>query len=193
MKLKDEIRSKIKIKRKTLASEEKYKFDGLIYEKIISTVSYQKANKIFIFVSFGDEVDTHQTIYKAFQDNKQVYVPKVISKKEGMVAVKIQSFQDLKPGIMGILEPENVEIHEDNYEFDLAIIPGLAFDKAGGRIGYGGGYYDRFLNNVAKNCRLICIGYEFQLIENIPMEAHDIRVHGIITENNFYDFKEDEK
>ena len=192
MKLKDEIRSDIKAMRKTLVYEEKSKLDKLIFEKLVETEQYRKAKGIFIFVSLGDEVDTHNIIRKAFQDKKQIYVPKVISKKEGMVAVEIKSLEELKPGVMGILEPENTKMNEGNYEFDLAIIPGLAFDKAGGRLGYGGGFYDKFVNKLG-NCELIAIGYQFQIINKVPMEDHDVRIHGIITDSNFYYFKEDEK
>lgn len=193
MKTKADIRTFIKEKREKLTKAEKDKFDEEIYEKLLSLPSYIGAKNIFVFVSFGDEVDTHAIINKALADKKQVSVPKVISKAQGMLAISIDSLEELAPGVMGILEPKTINVSKQAKRFDLVILPGLAFDKSGGRLGYGGGFYDKFLQNLNKDCKLIGLGYDFQIIEKVPMENWDIKIQGVITESNFYNFKEDER
>ncbi|WP_027632354.1 5-formyltetrahydrofolate cyclo-ligase [Clostridium hydrogeniformans] len=154
-----------------------------IFNKVISTEAYKNSKVIFIFVSFGSEVYTHELITYSLKLGKRICVPKVVSKKEGMKAIEIKSLEELTPSNYGILEPEIKESNIiDERSIDLVIIPGVAFDKDGGRLGYGGGFYDRFLPMVRKESYKIAIAYSFQVIEKVPREENDFLVPCIITD-----------
>lgn len=180
---KRDIRKNIINKRDMVVSEKRQEWDSDIFDSVINSDFYKNAKVIFAFVSFGSEVDTKRFIKQAIKDNKIIGVPKVKSKAEGFVIHEINSLEDLEEGFYGILEPKNsCRILEDD-SFDFILMPGVAFDRFGGRIGYGGGFYDRFLSNLKRNVPKIAIAYDLQIIEKIPMSDHDIRIDGIITEN----------
>lgn len=183
---KSTIREAIKIKRQSVSTELRGIWNSEIIKKLLSSETYQKASVIFIFVSMGEEVDTHKLIKIALEQGKRVCVPKVISRAEGMAAVEISGFEDLDKGILGILEPMSLDRKVKPEEINCIFLPGLAFDKQGGRIGYGGGYYDRFLQLVPGTVKRIALAYDFQVLEYIPMSSWDQRVHGIITEKTMY-------
>lgn len=171
----------MKEKRENLNISDKDNYDARIFHLVTESEEYKKAGVIFIYVSYNHEADTHSIICRALKDNKTVCVPKIISKLHGMKAVQIKSFKELKPGAYGILEPEN-NCGIDAENIDLVILPGLAFDADGGRLGYGAGFYDRFLCGLRDDAKLIGIGYKFQIVNKVPMESYDHRIHRIITD-----------
>lgn len=177
------IRRMIKDKLSSLSKLEKLEKDNIIFSKLTGHEAYKKCNVLFIFVSFGNEVDTHRIIKDALSKGKTVAVPVILSLDEGMVAVRIHSLEDLKENKYGILEPLLIETKiVSPSEIDLAIIPGAAFDKNGGRIGYGAGMYDKYLVNLNSGVEKIALGYNFQVLDEVPMEIHDIRMDEIITD-----------
>ncbi|MHC1683651.1 MAG: 5-formyltetrahydrofolate cyclo-ligase [Clostridiaceae bacterium] len=178
--LKSKLREKIGNLRELLSEEEKVKQDEIIYKKLIESDFYMNSKVVFIYVSFGKEVDTLRIINKLLEDGKVVCVPKVINKKEGMRAIRINSLNQLIVGYFGVLEP-TVEDEMIPENIDLCVLPGLAFDNQGGRLGYGGGFYDRFLCKVSEDTKLIAVAYTFQILDNVPMESYDFRIQGIIT------------
>jgi 5-formyltetrahydrofolate cyclo-ligase len=110
-----------------------------------------------------------------------------------MDAVEIMSLDNLVESDYGILEPSIKEPHIDPNELDLIVVPGVAFDKQGGRVGYGAGFYDRYFNKISKDNieRIIklALAYEFQTLDKVPMNDQDIPVDCIITENEFISCK----
>ncbi|WP_171011442.1 5-formyltetrahydrofolate cyclo-ligase [Haloimpatiens lingqiaonensis] len=178
---KKNLRKLMKEKRNSITETTRQKFDNDIFFKIINSNYYKLSKVIFVFVSYNDEINTHKLIKHALQNNKKVVVPKVVSKNGHMIALEINSFDDLEPSNYGILEPKNYCKEIPSKDIDLALIPGLAFDLNGGRMGYGGGYYDRFLKTLSSNCPKIGICYNFQVIQNVPMSEHDIKTDGLIT------------
>lgn len=181
MKSKIELRKLVNSVKKTLNYNDKRKLDDIIFNKVIESSYYKNSNAIFIFVSYNGEVDTHKIIKYALKDKKIVCVPKVISKKEGMLAIKIDKFEDLKPGMYGILEPDNTSNTINVCDIDIVFVPGVAFSKNYGRVGYGGGFYDRFLKNTNECCKKIALAYDFQIFDEVPMEKYDAYMDGIIT------------
>lgn len=181
MENKKTIRNIIKEKRSILTDKEKELMDNIIFNKIIESESYKIAKVMFVYVSFQGEVDTKRFIEYALNQDKRICVPKIVSKKEGLKAVEINSLQDLKEGAYGILEPEGFNSEINKEEIDLILMPGVAFDKEGGRVGYGGGFYDRFLKGVSKDTSKIALAYDFQIFNKVPMEEQDVRIDGIIT------------
>lgn len=176
------IRKFMRDKRGNLTKEEKERLDNAIFEKIINSKEYKESKNIFIFVSYDTELDTHRIIKQALKDEKVLCVPRVISKDEGMIIAQIKNFEELEPGAYGILEPRDNAFKVDETLIDVAYLPGLAFDKMGGRVGYGGGFYDRFLRKSRKDCKKIGLAYSFQVLEKVPMEKDDEYIDGIITD-----------
>lgn len=172
------IRKTIIKKRDDLESGLRNKFSDKIKDKILNNVFYKEAKSIFCFIGFGSEVNTIGIIEDALRDGKQVYVPRVRNKE--MKVIRIDSLDKLKPGVFGILEPEDGE--ELNFDCDLILMPGVAFTKEGKRLGYGGGYYDKYLAQYNSNTLKIAIAYSIQVIDFIPTESYDKIVDYIVTE-----------
>ena len=169
-------------KRNILAEEIKKQYDGLIFEALVNTDIYKEAEKIFIYISFGSEVDTKEIIKHSLANNKEIYVPKTDKNNKEMVAVKIHSLNTLIVDKWGILEPKDVDKDKISNDFDLIIMPGVVFDKQGNRIGYGAGYYDKYICKQNLNTTMLALAYEMQIIENINSEAHDVKVDYILSE-----------
>jgi 5-formyltetrahydrofolate cyclo-ligase len=183
MKSKADYREYVKELRGKITENEKRLNDNNIYTKVIQSNEYKKARCIFIYVSYKNEVDTHNIIKKALKEGKSVCVPKIISLKEGMKAVKITSFDELKESKYGMLEPDLlIDNVIEPEKIDLAYLPGVAFDLNGGRIGYGGGFYDRFLYHIGKNVPKIALAYSFQIFDHVPMSEYDVYVDSVITD-----------
>ena len=175
------LRNKILSRRDSLNIKEKESIDNSIFNKLISTDLYKKSKSIFIYLSFGTEIDTKKIINRAFQDKKEVYIPKIYKKDKSMKAIRLNSFEDLNKNSMGILEPIDDSDYINKEEIDLIIVPGVVFDLNGNRIGYGGGYYDRYLEDIKKVSNKVALAYDLQIVDFIDPEAHDISVDYIIT------------
>lgn len=182
---KTEIRKQVLEYREAIDISMRSKWDESIFNKLVNSDLYKKANTIFAFVSFRSEVDTHEIIKYAIKDGKTICVPKIQSKQKGMEIFKINGFEQLEKGYFGILEPTEgcSTIHSKG--LDLILIPGVAFDRKGGRVGYGAAFYDRFLAELDKKVDKIALAYHFQVLDNVPMDEHDIRIDGVITEEEF--------
>lgn len=178
---KKDLRNLVYKNRSELNINIKSDWDLIIFKKLLENEFYKSASVIFTYVSFGGEVDTVNFIKKALSDGKTICIPKVISKKEGMEAYKITSLNDLEKGYYGILEPKNHCQLINPSDINLIIMPGVAFDKANGRIGYGGGFYDRYLKRVSSVTKKIALAYAFQVFDSIPTDEFDEKVDLIIT------------
>ncbi len=189
---KAEIRKDILAKRDNLTEKELQDKSRAIFEKLIDTEEYKEAEYILIYASFGSEVRTDEIILDSLAMGKNVYCPKVIDRKNGeMIFAKISSLEDLKPGYAGIREPDYNELSDifvANYIKDaylckiLNVIPGVAFDHSLNRIGYSGGFYDRFMGKYS-NVNTIALAFDIQVVNfDIPKEFHDKTPKMIITE-----------
>ncbi len=180
---KDEFRKKVLEERNQLFSDDlkKSEYDQKIYDLFFSSELYKNSNLFLVYVSFGSETDTRNIINKIIDDKKRAAVPKCIGKGT-MTFIEINSIDELVPGKYGIPEPEYTEASEiKNFSGAVCITPGAAFDSNGKRIGYGGGYYDRYLSLRPEILRVgIC--YSEFLFDAVPTEQHDISVSYIITE-----------
>jgi 5-formyltetrahydrofolate cyclo-ligase len=179
---KDSIRKQIIEHRDSIDINTKGQWDESIFNSLVKSDWYKKANTIFAFVSFKSETDTHKIIKYAIQDGKTICVPRIKTKQKGIEIFKIDSFDQLEKGYFGILEPLESCIAVDSKDIDLILMPGVAFDRQGGRLGYGAGFYDRFLSNMSNSVNKIAVAYHFQVLDNIPMDEHDVRIDGIVTE-----------
>lgn len=156
--------------------------DRNIAHRLMLTDAYRGAKTIFIYVSFGSEIDTHAIITRALADGKRVAVP--LCKDGAMHACLTTRFpDDLAPGTMGILEPTHPK---PVAAVDLVIVPGVAFTKSGKRLGYGGGYYDRYFAALKNPVPTIALVAEAQILPDLPTDAHDVPVDMLISERGAY-------
>lgn len=155
-----------------------------IFDMLINSDEYKSASSIFVYVSFGSEVSTIRFIKKALCDAKIVTVPLCDTKSHTMRLIRIDDISRLEAGAYGISEPkrtlaESGELKElQSDEIDVAIVPGLAFDGFGARLGYGGGYYDRFLAGFKG--RSIGLAYTECMAESLPTDKFDCKVDKVI-------------
>jgi len=156
----------------------------LVQERLITLDEIKNAGVLFFFASFRTEVDTIGMIKKSLAEGKRVVLPKVDKGQHILMLYEIKNMDELSPGYMGIPEPSvNTEgrLFGIN-DVDAAIIPGAGFDMSGNRIGYGAGYYDILLSGLGNDIPLVSVAYEEQIVDCLPSEQHDIRVHVIVTD-----------
>ncbi|HHY81139.1 MAG TPA: 5-formyltetrahydrofolate cyclo-ligase [Clostridiales bacterium] len=181
---KTEIRKRMEMLRSSLTHDDVVSRSMAIEKSLTSLKAYEKAAVVFTYASFRNEVSTNTIIQKALNCGKRVAVPVCITKDKVLLPCEIESLDDLVPGTWGIPEPKEGK-HKviECSEIDLAVVPGLSFDRQFNRLGYGAGYYDRFLPALRKDAIKIGICYDFQLIEQLPSEPFDIPMDGVITES----------
>lgn len=181
-------------KRKKISQDERIKKSNEIKKRLFETEHYKNANFIFTFVSTDEEIDTHDIIRESLKKGKRIGVPITLPKEKKLVVSEIKDLDnELEMGFYGILTPKKEYIREISpEEIDVVLVPGLIFREDGFRIGYGGGYYDRFLRD-AKSVVKIGLCYEMQIYEDIPVDIYDIPVDYIITEKRIIDCKSNRK
>ena len=179
MTLKKRIREEFLQKRRKQSKKDTLDESKKIFSKIIETAEYKKAKNVLVYVSLKDEVQTDALIDDMISKKKNVYVPKTDLKKNVMDAIKLTKKTCFFENKIGISEPVEGEKAKKS-DIDLIIIPAIAFDYWGHRIGFGNGCYDKFLKG--STAFKLGVGFDFQIIESIPAEDHDIKVDMIITE-----------
>ena len=147
-----------------------------IFETLKHTSLFQSATHIAFYLSFGSEVVTDFMIDQSLAMGKKILVPKIID--DEFILVEFTDFNSLTKGNMGVREPESVRAFE--LQPDLIVVPGLAFDKTGHRLGYGKGHYDRFLKH--QKGKTIGVAFKEQIVEQLPKEKHDIKLDDVITD-----------
>lgn len=148
-------------------------------DRVLSLPAWQRANRVFIYVSVGKEPDTALLLRSALAEGKRLYVPKCLGEGR-MLAARTDSAEALRPGALGIPEPALIRETAEAADLDLIIVPCLSASADGRRLGQGGGYYDRFLAGNAD--RAICLCYARLLRTDIPAEATDVWIPTVITE-----------
>ncbi|MCM3630964.1 5-formyltetrahydrofolate cyclo-ligase [Paenibacillus glycanilyticus] len=160
----------------------RYLMDWMIEHEVRSFMCY---------VPFRSELDTRSLVERGWETGREVIVPKCYPSDRSMSLHKLDSWSGLKAGAYGILEPDPGECPPlpAAYMPELVVTPGLAFDSKGGRLGYGGGYYDRFADRLRREqgeasrlVKWLGIAFEDQLVEEIPMQTHDKQMDGLVTE-----------
>ena len=176
---KRQLRKKLRLKREQLNSSYCEAADRKIRERLQNSRIYKDAELIFCYVSMSGEVDTKELIVEALREGKRVAVPKCEAKGV-MEAVEITGMEDLEPTAWGSLEPKQGCPRVSPKELDLCIVPCVSCSSTGVRLGYGGGYYDRYLPGTDAVRVILC--REQMLCEEIPREEHDCRMDVLITE-----------
>lgn len=152
-----------------------------IYQRVIVHPFFLEADEIYCYIDYKNEVGTRRLIEYAWKQHKKVAVPKILNKQ--MEFYYIQNFDELQEGYCQILEP--ITHRKADGEHVLVIMPGSVFDKNRNRIGYGGGFYDKYLSRHSQHYTM-AIAFQLQVLESIPAEVYDIRPQIIITEEEIY-------
>lgn len=170
-------------------SEESIREKSLeIARKLVGLAEFQASQNILFFLSLPSEVQTDEMIQQALSLGKKVHVPLVDAKHRRL---KISEISGLDIGFerkqFGILEPGLAHLKIVPPEtLDFVLVPGLAFDRKGGRVGYGAGYYDRFLKGVRGHAVSVGVAYDFQMLDSVPQTQFDVPVQKILTEKSLF-------
>lgn len=160
-----------------------------ITRNLASILAYRQAKAILYFVNFRSEVITTPDIQGALDEGKNVCLPLTVVRPKMLIAYQIRNLAtDLQSGYQDIPEPNpDKAVEFDPARLDVVIVPGSVFDKRGGRMGYGGGYYDRFLANMAPQATRIGVCFGVQLEDKIPLEPHDELLDFVVSEDGVYE------
>ncbi len=182
---KKDLRKKIIQERDRLTEAEIAEKSARIAENLYKLPAYQDAKAVMFFISFGSEVDTRPMVEETITRGKLALAPKAVPETKELIPSVIKDFdQDLVPGAYNIPEPGVESLRPlEPQKIDLLIVPGVGFDLEGGRLGYGGGYYDRFFERLTPGVPLVALAFEMQILPDIPLDQWDRHVDIIITEN----------
>jgi len=160
-----------------------------IVERFMELPEYQTARTVMFYVDVRDEVRTRQALPNALASGKRIVVPYCLDGE--LQLFHLEDMDELELGMYRILEPK-LELrtvaakHLQPEDLDLVMVPGVAFDREGGRTGHGKGYYDKLLQHARPDAPLIALSFECQLFDAIPAEEHDIFMDKVVTEENVF-------
>lgn len=177
--MKSELRAQMRARREALPAQERARLGARIAGHAWPLL--EGVESVLLYADGFGEVPTDALARRLLAQGTALYYPRTLGKGR-MRAVRVRDLSELRPGRMGILEPEGTEYTE---EAQIVLLPGIAFARSGARLGFGAGYYDRFL--AGKRGRFVALAYSFQIVSALPMETHDVPVHCIVTEEGVYD------
>jgi 5-formyltetrahydrofolate cyclo-ligase len=181
-KAKKQLREIMLRRRDSLSSEERALKSRAITARLVGMQELQDARTVMAYASFRSEVDTGPLIAWCREQGKTLALPKVTGPVT-LEAFLVRDPQvDLQPGVWGISEPTSGLERVDPSALDVVIVPGVAFDLRGGRLGYGGGFYDAYLPRLRPDTLLVGAAFQVQVVQRVPMARHDTRVDVLVTE-----------
>lgn len=154
-----------------------------IAKKLFALKDFKDSTKVMFYASKGNEVHTLDMIQDSINLGKRVFVPVTDTLSKELMVCELRDVGELEPKAFGVPEPKAEYFRPaDAKQLELVIVPGIAFDLNGHRIGYGKGYYDKFLKRLPRGTKRVGLAFEFQVVDRIPREAHDQRLHKIVTD-----------
>ena len=174
---KKRVRAEMLAKRRALTWDEVQKASKCIAQRIAQTDVYKNSKSIALYMPIDNEVDVTILMEMAISDGKTAFLPRVSGKQ--MEFYRYEGRESLRAGRYGILEPISSEAMTAD-ETALIVMPGTAFSRHGARIGYGGGWYDRLLADAAPGSVRLGVAYDFQVLDDLPSEAHDVPLTGVV-------------
>ena len=184
-------RKRLKLLRETIPAEERKRVDAAITQRVLALPEYQAAQAVLAYLSFGTEVETRTIIKQAWADGKRVFLPRCVPDERAMVWYRVDSLKGLVRSPLGMEEPVEDSAREANLatlQGALVLVPGLAFDSEGNRLGYGGGYYDVCLpglDSVVFTTVGLC--RSCQMVSRVEVvDSHDYPVSVVVTESRVY-------
>jgi len=186
---KKQLRKYIQDKRDNLSLGLRKKKNKEITQKFLKTTDYLNSKNIFIYYPCRSEIDTTIIIKKALKESKNIILPRVEGTLLNLYFIN-DIYTQLQEGSYKIMEPiPSSCTRADIADINLAIVPGIAFDRNLNRLGYGGGFYDKIIRNLPQNIKKIALSFDIQIVPNIPVLDHDIKIDIIITESKIYKAK----
>ena len=172
------------------AQENKDELSREIVARCMSLPEYQRANTVLFYIDVRSEVRTRNDLTNALEGGKKIIVPYCLDGE--LELFHLETNDELAIGMYKILEPKNelrtvASKQVDVKEIDLIIVPGVAFDRRGGRTGHGKGYYDKLLEHARTDTPLVALAFECQMFDEIPMQDHDVFMDKVVTEKAVYD------
>lgn len=182
------LRQKLKSARDSLLPAEIEEKSARIAQKVMAHPAYTGAAAVMFYASFGSEVRTGALILDALAAGKAAAVPVCLPDGRLLPSLIWHFPEDLAPGRFGVPEPKSGCLRPASpADFDLIVVPGVAFDRRGYRLGYGAGCYDRFLRETRPGAVFMGLAFELQLVDDVHPEPHDVAVHLIVTEERVYE------
>ncbi|SHK15538.1 5-formyltetrahydrofolate cyclo-ligase [Hathewaya proteolytica DSM 3090] len=181
--VKKQLRKKVREISENLCSIYKKASDDYILKNLLGMEEFKEAKTVFCFVGTKEEINTYDIIEQCFNTGKTVCVPKCLEPGH-MEAFIINSIKDLTLGKFNIMEPKEFCVKIEKENIDLCIVPCVSCNSKGQRLGYGGGYYDRYLKDFTGKKINIC--REKLMLEDIPMDENDVKMDVVVTEKNIY-------
>lgn len=178
---KQEIRNIMRKKRAEIDFLQKKTWDEQIVSSLLAHPVYRRAGAIMLYMAMPEEVNLDELVKTAYASGKQIALPKVDRTRKRIQAFRYMVENPLSIGVFGIREPVDGAQNLSPEALDLIVMPGLAFGENGERIGYGGGYYDRFLNDVNHGPHLLAVAYDWQVFPDLPTTSEDRKIDGIVT------------
>ncbi|HUX46785.1 MAG TPA: 5-formyltetrahydrofolate cyclo-ligase [Desulfosporosinus sp.] len=186
--LKAEVRQACLCQRTSLGEKERKTKSLIIQQKLMELPEYQLAQTVMLFLNFREEVETTALAEATIACKKKLVLPRCAPHGVILPIEVHDLIQDIEPGTYGIREPKLTLRVVEPSEIDLIIVPGSGFDLQGNRLGYGGGYYDRFFMLLNPLTPKVAFGFECQVIPEVPIGKHDAKMTMLITENWVYNF-----
>ncbi len=178
------LRQQLLARRRALAAAEREAASSAIQRTLVDSPAFAAARVVALYAAIHNEVETEAVFLAALSRGKEVLFPAVSG--DHLVFHRVTGPAELHPATFGIPEPLAACPQRDPREADLLVIPAVAFDLAGQRLGYGKGYYDRTLHLLEGSGRLVGVAFDFQLVDAIAGEPHDVRVDVIITDKRVH-------
>lgn len=174
--------------RQDISIQDRTRYSQKTLDHIRNSNIYQGAQSLFVFLSMGDEIQTIDWIETFFQDEKDVYIPFTQKGDKNMYMTQIHSLKETQPNPMGILQvPQTLLKERSRDKVDLVLVPGLAFDDRGFRMGYGGGFYDRFLGE-KRHKKAYGVGFKEQRVSSVVTTETDLAVEGYFSQEGLEEF-----
>jgi 5-formyltetrahydrofolate cyclo-ligase len=183
--MKQQLRQRIITARDALPEEERRAKSEAVRARLLDLPAYRAANTVLGYMHFGAELQSEPWVARVLADGKQLLLPKVNAATRELELYRVENLaRDLAPGAWNILEPlPSCARFAPDESLDFILLPGVAFTRAGARLGYGGGFYDKLLARLKPGPALVAGAYSMQVVEAIPQEATDRRVEWLVTEN----------
>lgn len=176
--------------RNALDEKERRASDKAILCHLLSMPEVYAAHTVMLYLDFRGEPTSEAMIRWGLAAGKRICAPKTIVEERRLIPLRIEDPDDLISGAYGIREPRDSEEARVEIEaIDTVILPGVGFDRRGGRLGYGGGYYDRFLPKLRPDVVKIAVAYELQVLPEVPLEPHDTKLDALVTEAGVWRFE----
>jgi len=185
------LRKRILALRRAQSSRDIEKKSGDIRGNLSTFVPFCQAETILFYLAMKDEVQTEKMIEESLQKGKRVVAPSIDWQRKEILPSEIKDLtKDIEIGVLKIPQPKNnLYSPFSPVNIDMVIVPGVVFDRKGNRLGFGGGFYDRFLGKLSDKTELVALAFELQLVENVPSQSHDVAVDYLITERGIISCK----